>query len=105
MDISTISLLISIGGIVASVASAQAVVKTKVSQMEKIIASYETRIEGMKETIGRQQSDDAVKLALLESKQESFARELAEVKSDTKTIMSDVQEIKEAILIVKKGAK
>lgn len=104
MEINTsVSLLITIGGIVASVASALAIVKTKVARLEEVLAANEKRIDDLKESQSRYQSDEAVKIALLESNQEAHGRELAEVKGDIKTIMSNVQEIKEAILTVKKG--
>ena len=97
------SLLLSIGGIIASVASAFAIVKTKVSQMESVISAFEKKIEDLRDKYASNQSDEAVKIALLERNQEAHGKELAEVKSDIKTIMSTVQDIKEAILTVKKG--
>ena len=99
----SLSLLLSIGGIVASVASTLAIVKTKVAKMEDLVESYEGKIDDLRDAHARYQSDEAVKIALLESNQEAHARELAELKSDIKTIMNNVQEIKEAILTVKKG--
>lgn len=101
----SLSILLSIGGIVASVAATLAIVKTKVAQMEEVVQSYEGRIGELHERCTRYQTDEAVKIALLESNQEAHARELSELKSDIKTIMSNVQEIKEAILTVKKGDK
>ena len=95
------SLLVSIGGIVASVASAFAIVKTKVAQIETTLSVYDKKIEDLRDKYASNQSDEAVKIALLERNQEAHGKELAEVKSDIKTIMSNVQEIKEAL--VKKG--
>lgn len=101
----SLSLLLSIGGIVASVAATLAIVKTKVSRMEQVLESYEDRINELRDAHSRYQADEAVKIALLESNQETHAKELAELKSDIKIIMSNVQEIKEAIITVKKGDK
>ncbi len=106
MEINTsVSLLVSIGGIVASVAATLAIVKTKIARMEETLNAYEKRIEDIRETYSHYQADEAVKIALLESKQESHAKELAELRSDVKTIMNNVQDIKEAILTIQKGEK
>lgn len=99
----SLSLLLSIGGIVASVAAALAIVKTKVARMEQSLEAYENRLNDVRDANSRYQADEAVKIALLESNQEAHARELAELRGDIKTIMSTVQEIKEAIITVKKG--
>lgn len=88
----SLSLLLSIGGIVASVASSLAIVKTKLSQMENSFDEKRREIETM-----------AVKVALLESNQEHHEKELSEMKSDIKTIMSTVQDIREAVIKAKKG--
>lgn len=101
----SLSLLLSIGGIVASVAATLAIVKTKVARMEELLSAYDKRIEGLRDNYSRYQADEAVKIALLESNQEAHARELAELKDNIKVIMNNVQEIKEAILTVKKGEK
>ena len=101
----SLSLLLSIGGIVASVAATLAIVKTKVARMEQTLEAYEGRIDDLRDAHSRYQADEAVKIALLESNQETHAKELAELKSDIKIIMSNVQEIKEAIITVKKGDK
>lgn len=99
----SLSLLLSIGGIVASVASSMAIVKTKVASMEELVDNQERRMETLRDNLNRYQSDENVKIALLESNQEAHAKELAELKSDIKTIMNNVQDIKEAVLKVKKG--
>lgn len=99
----SLSLLLSIGGIVASVASSMAIVKTKVASMEELVENQERRMETLRDNLNRYQSDENVKIALLESNQEAHAKELAELKSDIKTIMNNVQDIKEAVLKVKKG--
>lgn len=62
-------------------------------------------VETNKEDLARYREDEKVRIALLESNQEAHARELAEIKSDIKTTMVNVQEIKEAILTLKKGEK
>lgn len=62
-------------------------------------------VENNKEDLNRYREDEKVRIALLESNQEAHARELAEIKSDIKTTMVNVQEIKEAILTLKKGEK
>lgn len=88
----SLSLLLSIGGIVASVASSLAIAKTKLSQMESSFDEKRKEIDMMN-----------VKIALLESNQEHHEKELAEMKSDIKTIMSNVQDIREAVIKTKKG--
>lgn len=62
-------------------------------------------VELQKEDLARYREDEKVRIALLESNQEAHAKELAEIKSDIKTTMVNVQEIKEAILTLKKGEK
>ena len=62
-------------------------------------------VETNKEDLNRYREDEKVRIALLESNQEAHARELAEIKSDIKTTMVNVQEIKEAISTLKKGEK
>ena len=88
----SVSLLLSIGGIVASVASSLAMVKTKLSQIESSFDEKRREIDTMN-----------VKIALLESNQEHHEKELAEMKSDIKTIMSTVQDIREVVIKTKKG--
>lgn len=99
----SLSVLISIGGVVAAVASSIAIVKTKISNIEKFVEAADKRIDSLRDGMNRYQSDENVKIALLEQNQEAHARELAELKSDIKTIMNNVQDIKEAVLKVKKG--
>lgn len=98
----SLSVLLSIGGIVASVAASIAIVKTKVNAIEETLSSFEKRINDVRDSFNRYQSEENVKVALLESNQEAHARELAELKSDIKTIMANVQDIKEAVLKVRK---
>lgn len=86
------SLLLSIGGIVASVASSLAMVKTKLSQMESLLEEKRKEMDMMN-----------VKIALLESNQEHHEKEMTEIKSDIKTIMSTVQDIREVVIKTKKG--
>lgn len=99
----TASLLLSIGGVIVSVASAFTVVKVKVAQLEQEVEEYKHIIDTLKEEQARYREDEKVRIALLEQNQEAHARELAELKSDIKTIMGNVQEIKEAVLTAKKG--
>lgn len=101
----SLSVLLSVGGIVASVAATLAIVKTKVSQMEELLKATERKIEDLRETYASRKTDEAVKISLLEERQMIHAKELAEVKGDIKTIMTNVQDIKEAIITVKKGNK
>lgn len=99
----SISILLSLGGIVASVASSMAVVKTKVASMEKLLEEYHMKNDGLRDDLTRYKSDAAVKVALLESNQANHARELSDIKADIKTIMTDVQAVKEAVIKSKKG--
>lgn len=101
----SLSLLISLGGILVSTASAFAIVKTKVTTLEEGFDMIKKIVETNKEDLSRYREDEKVRIALLESNQEAHARELAEIKSDIKTTMVNVQEIKEAILTLKKGEK
>ena len=98
-----ISILFSIGTMIVSIASAFAVVKTKVARMEEELNSYKKLVEELREELNHNREDERVRIALLESNQEAHAKELAEVKPDIKTIMGNVQEIKEAVIT--KGAK
>lgn len=97
----SLTLLLSIGGMVASVASSIAIVKTKVSAMENIVSSYKSELNDFRDELNRFQSDERVRVALLEQNQEHHAKELAELRVDVKTIVSDVQAIKEAVLTTK----
>jgi len=101
----SLSLLISLGGILVSTASAFAIVKTKVTTLEEGFDMIKKIVETNKDDLSRYREDEKVRIALLESNQEAHARELAEIKSDIKTTMVNVQEIKEAILTLKKGEK
>lgn len=104
MDINlSMSLLITIGGIIASVASAFAIVKNKVAILEQEIEGYKRTVDQLKDELNHYREDEKVRIAILESNQEAHAKELAEIKSDIKTTMVNVQEIKEAILTLKKG--
>lgn len=100
MDLTlSLSLCITIGGILVSVATAFAVVKTKVSALEEEVAEARNMASKLKD--GRE--DLKVRIAVLERNQAAHTDELAEIKSDIKTTMKNVQEIKEAILTLKKG--
>lgn len=100
----SLSVLLSLGGVVASVASAVAIVKTKVSSLENDFEQTRKELKFLASELSNYQSEEAVKVALLESNQRNYDRELAEVKTDIKTIMANVQEIKEAVIkATKKG--
>lgn len=88
---------------IVSIASAFAVVKTKVARMEEELEDYKKLVDTLRDELNRSREDERVRIALLESNQEAHAKELAEVKSDIKTIMGNVQEIKEAVIT--KGVK
>lgn len=95
------SLLVSLGTLLVSSASAFAIVKTKVSVLEKRIESHERLTDALEKDLQHYREDEKVKIAILESNQETHARELEEIKSDVKATRRDVQEIKEAV--IKKG--
>ena len=100
MDLTlSLSLCITIGGILVSVATAFAVVKTKVSALEEEVAEAKNMAAKLKD----EREDLKVRIAVLERNQAAHTDELAEIKSDIKTTMKNVQEIKEAILTLKKG--
>lgn len=98
-----LSFILSIVTLIISITSAFVVVKTKVAKMEEEINEYKHLVETLRDELNHYREDERVRIAILESNQENHARELAEVKSDIKTIMGNVQEIKEAVLT--KGVK
>lgn len=97
----SISALLSIGGIVASVASSTAVVRTKVVSLEKELGETRKESEELRDKLYKYTSDENVKIAVLEKNQANHDKELSEMKGDIKTIKDSVQEIKEAV--IKKG--
>lgn len=100
MDLTlSLSLCITIGGILVSVATAFAVVKTKVSALEQELEEVKAMAARLKED----REDEKVRVALLERNQAAHSDELAEIKSDIKTTMKVVQEIKETLIKFKKG--
>ena len=100
MDLTlSLSLCITIGGILVSVATAFAVVKTKVSALEQELEEVKVMAARLKED----REDEKVRVALLERNQAAHTDELAEIKSDIKTTMKVVQEIKETLIKFKKG--
>ena len=102
MDVTvSISLLISIGGIIASVASAFAIVKTKVGALENEFRELKETMEVQQKDIVRYREDEKIRIALIEKNQEIHNQELTEIKKYIKTTMEVVQEIKEAL--IKKG--
>lgn len=99
----SLSLLITIGGMIASITSAFAIVKTKVAALEKELEGYKRMVDQLKDELQHYREDERVRIAVIESNQEAHAKELDEIKADIKTTMKDVQEIKEAVLTLKKG--
>ena len=99
----SLSLLITLGGLVASITSAFAIVKTKVAALEKELEGYKRMVDQLKDELQHYREDERVRIAVIESNQEAHAKELDEIKADIKTTMKDVQDIKEAVLTLKKG--
>ena len=100
MDLTlSLSLCITIGGILVSVATAFAVVKTKVTALEQELEEAKLLVEKLKED----REEEKVRVAILERNQAAHTDELAEIKSDIKTTMKVVQEIKETLIAFKKG--
>lgn len=100
-----ISLIISIGGVIASIASSFAVAKTKVANLEKKVDHLENSNSSLANTLNEYRASGNVKIAVLEKNQENLEREITEIKEDIKTIMGTVQDIKEVVITTKKGAK
>lgn len=100
MDLTlSLSLCITIGGILVSVATAFAVVKTKVNALETELEETKSMAAKLKED----REDEKIRVAILERNQAAHTDELAEIKSDIKTTMKVVQEIKETLITFKKG--
>ena len=90
MDLTlSLSLCITIGGILVSVATAFAVVKTKVSALGDEVEEAKKMAIKLKD----EREDLKVRIAVLERNQAAHTDELAEIKSDIKTTMKNVQEI------------
>lgn len=104
MDLTlSLSLCITIGGILVSVATAFAVVKTKVTALEGELSEAKAMSVDLKKELDKYREEDRVRIALLEQNQAAHSNELAEIKSDIKTTMKVVQEIKETLITFKKG--
>lgn len=100
MDLTlSLSLCITIGGILVSVATAFAVVKTKVNALEQELEEMRAMVEKLKDD----REEEKIHVAILERNQAAHTDELAEIKSDIKTTMKVVQEIKETLIAFKKG--
>lgn len=100
MDLTlSLSLCITIGGILVSVATAFAVVKTKVNALEQELEEMRALVDKLKED----RENEKIRVAILERNQAVHTDELAEIKSDIKTTMKVVQEIKETLIAIKKG--
>lgn len=97
-----LSLLITVGGMIASIASAFAITKTKVAQIEAQFDDYKTYYRELESDIQNYNESEKVRIAVLENKQAILAEQVAEIKSDIKTTMTDVQEIKTIVLALRK---
>lgn len=106
MEITTsISMLITIGGIIVSIATAFAIVKTKVAHIELLINELSDEIRGVREEANRMYSEHGVKIAVLEKSQETQEKELEEMKADIKEVKSDVKEVLVTLSEARKGGK
>lgn len=94
MDYNLISTLFTLGGVVASIASAIAIVNTKVSHLEKEFELDESLRVALKD----EHTAYNVKITALEVTQRNHDRELNEMKDDLKDIKSSIQEVKEIVL-------
>ena len=102
MDITvSVSLLITLGGMLVSIASAFAIVKTKVTALEREFEEAKKMIDSQKEEIAEYRENEKVRLALIEKNQESHNKEMSEIKEDVKTTMLIVQKIER--VLIKKG--
>lgn len=94
MDYNLISTLFTLGGVVASIASAVAIVNTKVSHLEKELELDQSLRVALKDELTAYN----VKITALEVTQQNHDRELNEMKDDLKDIKSSIQEVKEIVL-------
>lgn len=102
MDINiSLSLLITIGGMIVTIASTFAIIKTKVIALEKEFEEVRKLMDIQKDDLINYREDEKVRIAILERNQEAHNKELEEIKGDIKITMEGVQEIKEAL--IKKG--
>lgn len=100
MDLTlSLSMCMTIGGVLVSVTTAFAVVKTKVAALEQELEEMRAMVEKLKED----REEEKIHVAILERNQAAHTDELAEIKSDIKTTMKVVQEIKETLIAFKKG--
>lgn len=110
----TIPILISLGGVVASVASSLAVEKVRAETLGKKIDAHiqesaQNRMETDKNILDLRnewhdmRTDNATRIALLEQDYKFHEQELQSIKTDIKSIMNNVQEIKEAVIKAEKG--
>lgn len=97
----SLSLLISLGGTVASIATAFAVVKTKVGNLEEEFEKLRKTVESQQEEMASYREDEKIRIALIERNQETHNKEFEEIKTTLKTAADDIQTIKEAL--IKKG--
>ena len=97
----SVSVLLSIGGIVASVASSIAFVRAKLNNLEKEFDGICKDNEELRMRFFEHISENSAKIAVLEKNQQNHDKELGEMRVDIKELLSSVQEIKEAV--IKKG--
>lgn len=97
----SISLLISLGGTVASIATAFAVVRTKVNSLEQEFEKLRQTAILQQEEMASYREDEKIRIALIERNQETHNKEFEEIKTTLKTAADDIQTIKEAL--IKKG--
>lgn len=102
MDVTlSLSLLISLGGTVASIATAFAVVRTKVGSLEQEFEKLRKTVESQQEETASYREDEKIRIALIEKNQETYNKEFEEIRTTLKTAANDIQMIKEAL--IKKG--
>lgn len=97
----SISLLISIGGIIASIATAFAVVKTKVNDLVNEFESLKESMRLLQEEVVQEREDEKIRIAIIERNQETHNKEFEEIKLTLKTAADNIQTVKEAL--IKKG--
>lgn len=97
----SISLLISVGGIIASIATAFAVVKTKVNDLVTEFEGLKESMRVLQEEVVQEREDAKIRIAIIERNQETHNKEFEEIKLTLKTAADNIQTVKEAL--IKKG--
>lgn len=98
-----VSIALTVGGMVVSIAAAFAIVKTRVAVLESKIERISTTIKELHDKAEKHKEGEIVRIATLEANLKSHDTLLNEMKSDIKTTMGNVQDIKEAVLKLQKG--